>query len=91
MVKTPDTGKTCAGFANIQCPDGQVCVFPAYMCKIPDMAGTCTVPPAESGFSCSPPNPNVDNRVCGCDGQTYVDSCHARMLGASIASDGPCP
>jgi hypothetical protein len=91
VVKTPEaTGQTCGGFANLSCPEGQVCAFQPYTCIIPDMAGSCMVPLGSTGFHCAPPNPNVDNRVCGCDGQSYVDACHARMLGASIAADGPC-
>jgi hypothetical protein len=90
VVKGLPTSQTCGGFANQQCPEGQVCYFEPGMCTVADMIGTCIVPPIETGFSCAPPNPSVDNRVCGCDGNTYVDACHARMLGVSTAHDGPC-
>ena len=90
VVKGQSPGSTCGGFANQQCPEGQVCYFEPGMCLVADMIGTCMVRPIDTGFSCSPPNPNIDNRVCGCDGNTYVDACHARMLGVSTAHDGPC-
>lgn len=31
------------------------------------------------------------NKVCGCDGVTYLNPCRAFQGGASIASSGPCP
>ena len=83
-------GEMCAGFAGLACAPGLVCKFALGMCQMPDAAGTCIVPPIKTGFMCSPPNPAVDNRVCGCAGNTYVDACHANMLGASILHKGPC-
>ena len=88
VIKTPDVPASCGGIAGAMCPEGQVCHFEPGVCALPDALGTCIVPPV--GFHCSPPNPAVDNRVCGCDGFTLVDACHARILGASIAHDGPC-
>jgi hypothetical protein len=90
VVKSPDVPASCGGIAGGLCPDGQVCRFEPGLCMLPDALGTCIVPPGDTGFGCSPPNPAVDNRVCGCNGFTLVDRCHAYMLGASIAHEGPC-
>jgi hypothetical protein len=83
-------GKLCGGIAGLLCASGLVCHYAPGQCQMPDAAGTCIVPPMKTGFRCTPPNPTVDNRTCGCDGKTYVDSCHAFRLGVSILRKGPC-
>jgi hypothetical protein len=44
--------------------------------------GTCTTRPA----TC----PSTVDLVCGCDGQTYTNSCDAEADGVRVASSGPC-
>jgi hypothetical protein len=89
VVKSPG-GMTCGGIASLSCPEGLVCMYAPYTCTMPDAGGTCQMPLGPTGFRCPPPNPNIDNRVCGCDGNTYADACQARLANASVASDGPC-
>ena len=86
---TQQVGETCAGIANLGCDEGLRCSFAAYTCTLPDASGTCELPSAFP-LQCAPPNPEITQPVCGCDGLSYVDRCHARAAGASIASDGPC-
>jgi len=68
------------------CIDNSVCVLPGQYCDQPLGAcgalGSCRQRP----ISCT----TVIDPVCGCDGQTYVNACLARMAGASVASGGPC-
>lgn len=86
---TQQINETCGGFAALRCDEGLSCQYAAYTCRQPDAAGTC-MPVVAYPIRCSPPNPNVDNRVCGCDGQTYWDACHARAANVSLAAKGPC-
>jgi hypothetical protein len=38
------TGQTCAGIANLKCPNGLVCVKPQGQANVPDSSGTCELP-----------------------------------------------
>lgn len=72
----------CGGIAGFQCDEGFVCQMPAGTCGWADVAGTC-VP---GGLFC----PAVYNPVCGCDGNTYSNGCHATAAGVTVDHEGAC-
>ncbi len=75
-------GTVCGGFANVKCPDGQACRFPAAQCGTTDLAGTCVAVPA----TCQEAGP----QVCGCDGITYGNECQLLKAGVRAAKAGAC-
>jgi hypothetical protein len=77
------TGQTCAGIGNLQCPAGQACQFPLDQCNTPDLAGVCVEVPE----TCSKQGPPF----CGCDGKTYANDCERRAAGVSLQATGECP
>lgn len=77
------TGEICGGIAGLQCPAGFYCQqAPGECVEVQDGAGTCQ------------PRPEVCTReyfpVCGCDGQTYGNTCDAASNGVSVAFEGEC-
>lgn len=75
--------KMCGGIAGLRCPDKQYCAYaPEARCGAADMSGTCA------------PIPDVCmqlvDEVCGCNDQTYGNSCKAAQAGVSVAMKGPC-
>lgn len=76
-------GQPCGGIAGLRCAEGYYCAFPAETrCGSGDQMGTCTWRP-EMCITLYKP-------VCGCDGQTYSNSCSAAAAGMSVAGDGAC-
>lgn len=76
------TGQTCGGIGNLQCPSGQACLFPFGQCNQPDLAGTCVVV-EETCPKQGPP-------ICGCDGTTYANQCEIAKAGVRPERRGNC-
>jgi len=79
---TAQTGQTCAGIGNLQCPAGQACQFPLGQCNAPDLAGNCVTVPAIC--------PKQGPPVCGCNGQTYANECELLKAGVRPDRKGDC-
>jgi len=63
------------------CGAGQYCAFSDGVCGDGEV-GICKTP----ADTCE----QIDDPVCGCDGQTYANGCEAGRAGASVAYDGSC-
>jgi hypothetical protein len=73
----------CGGLAGLACGDGEYCAYDVdQSCGAADQLGTCATRP-EVCFELFAP-------VCGCDGQTYSNSCFASSAGTSVVHDGAC-
>lgn len=73
----------CGGLAGFQCKGATYCEFEkAQHCGAADQMGTCQTKPQMC--------PQVMMPVCGCNGQTYSNSCMANAAGVSVAASGPC-
>jgi hypothetical protein len=80
----PITGKACGSRGMQACPSDQFCDFPtAAACGTFDAGGTCATKPQ----ACI----QIYKPVCGCDGQTYGNSCAAHSAGVSVSAEGACP
>ena len=72
---------SCGGFSGVQCPADQICRLREGQCCC-DFEGVCEPLPD----TC----PQVIDRVCGCDGNTYGNECLARAAGVNVDHSGPC-
>jgi hypothetical protein len=73
----------CGGIAGLTCADGEFCHFEeSTSCGSGDQMGTCEATPDVCPMIVAP--------VCGCDGNTYGNYCHAEQAGTSVASTGAC-
>lgn len=73
----------CGGWLGDTCGQGEYCHFDeAANCGFGDATGTCTDLPTACTQMFGP--------VCGCDGETYANSCHANANGVSKKSLGAC-
>lgn len=72
----------CPGGAEENvCADGEYCYVDAGQCGA-SVLGTCESMLATCPYHLSP--------VCGCDGITYANPCHAASQGVNIDSEGEC-
>ena len=73
----------CGGHADWQCADDDVCLpFLARGCPGPRRIGLCVPPPRHC--------PPITSPVCGCDGNTYSNTCEAVKAGTSVEHRGEC-
>jgi len=63
----------------------EFCLLPRGQCTQPApwTHGTCERKPDTCGYNMEP--------ICGCDGNTYSNTCVAHSNGVSVKSNGPCP
>jgi hypothetical protein len=73
----------CDGPLRLSCQDGQYCnAIRAGQCPGPRRFGVCSDQPQIC--------PDIFQPVCGCDGQTYPNSCNAAAAGVAVVHTGAC-
>jgi len=79
----PPEGQACGGLLGLQCDEDEFCSYGEDdFCGFADATGECVQRPDACIALFDP--------VCGCDGNTYGNSCNAASAGVSVAHDGEC-
>jgi hypothetical protein len=90
-VSTPSVGQSeealrarrCDGRRDRQCAEGQYCNGSKEgLCPGKRQAGVCATEPQIC--------PDIFKPVCGCDGNTYPNSCNAAAAGVAVEHEGQC-
>lgn len=73
----------CGGFAGFQCGEGFYCDYEDdAQCGFADQTGVCREIPNDCTEALQP--------VCGCNGETFDNSCQAAQAGVSVKAEGTC-
>jgi hypothetical protein len=75
-------GRTCDGFAGIQCNPGLFCDHKPGLCRGADISGKCVRVPQVCTRMYRP--------VCGCDGKTYGNDCERLSAKVQKKHEGRC-
>ena len=81
ITTNPRTGAPC-GPHGATCGPGEYCMVENGTCGDAAQAGTCAPRPELCTLDYTP--------VCGCDGATYSNRCHAAAAGVSVNYAGEC-
>ncbi len=74
--------KRCGGIAGVKCGEKEYCRFDDGSCGVADKEGLCAPIPQFCPMDFKP--------VCGCDGKTYSNACHAHAAGQNVKHTGDC-
>ncbi|HNW83817.1 MAG TPA: hypothetical protein PKG52_13095 [bacterium] len=79
-IYVPDDDSTDGCANSIDCGEGFFCLKSDGACT---EKGVCIAIPQDCDF-------NIAEPVCGCDGNTYKNSCYAQMAGTGVMHPGGC-